>query len=245
MKTIELQDEEGWYIDISENAEKVRYSISGEVYEKLGIIMITSLGSVDFPLFEGLKLNAPNLEMLHFNINSQTNIPFFGDIKFNTPKLNMISLSGVGSLQCFQDINENFNIQMLEELFLFNTGITEIPDFILRMKTINKLTFRHEDISELPDDLFGLENLIQLNFQYCSGIKIIPDHIKKLVNLEHFDLWGASIQYLSPELFLLPKLEFVNFAYTHYIPTKEVLDAFEIFNKRLKKPYYKKPWVNH
>jgi hypothetical protein len=41
MKTIELQDEESWFIEISENAEKVRYSISGEVYEKLEIIVIS------------------------------------------------------------------------------------------------------------------------------------------------------------------------------------------------------------
>jgi hypothetical protein len=245
MKTIELQDEECWSLNILENAENVRYFISDEVYEILEIIIIFSYCSIDFPIFEGLKLNAPNLKMLCFDKRSQTNIPFFGDFKFNTPKLNRISLSGVGSLKWFQDIHQNANTLMLEDVYLDNTGITEIPDFILRMKTINKLTFRHEDISELPDDLFDLENLIQLNFQYCSGIKIIPDHIKKLVNLEHFDLWGASIQYLSPELFLLPKLEFVNFAYTYYIPAKEVVDAFEIFNKRLKKPYDNKPWVNH
>lgn len=156
MKTIELQDEESWFIDISENAEKVRYSISGDVYEKLEEIVIISFCSVDFPLFEGLKLNAPNLKMLGIVEESQTKIPFFEGIKFNIPKLNTIRLVGIGSLKCFQDIHQNSNTLMLEELYLDKTGITEIPDFILRMKTIKRLTFRHEDISELPDDLFAL-----------------------------------------------------------------------------------------
>ncbi len=244
MKTIELEDEEGWNIEIQENAEKIKYLISEKVNSKLGIIQVFAYSSVDFQIVEGIELNAPNLELLCICERSQSNIPVFEGIKFNTPKLKMIYLDGIGSVKCFQSIHENTHNLLLEELSLFYTGITEIPEFILKAMTLTGLSFRGEKITELPDDLFALENLKRLGFHYCTEIKIIPDDIKKLVNLEHLDLWQTNLKYLSPELFLLPKLKSVNFAYTQYSPTKEVLDAYEIFNKKIDKPYNNKPWEN-
>jgi Leucine-rich repeat (LRR) protein len=242
MKTVELQDEDCWHIDIQENTEKCKYAILEKVYEKLQAIMINSNCSVDFQIFEGIELNAPNLELISIEAKLQISVPYFEGIKLNTPKLKMINLDGIGSVKCFQSIHQNTPNLLMEGFALYRTGITEIPEFILKMKTLHGLTFRREKMAELPDELFSLENLVELSFYYCTEITIIPDDIKKLVNLEHFDLWEANLKYLSPELFLLPKLKSVNLAYTQYPPTKEVLDAFEIFNKRLKKPYDNKPW---
>jgi Leucine-rich repeat (LRR) protein len=243
MKTIELADEECWWIDVAENTEKVKYVISEKVYSKLGMIILYSSCSVDFQIFEGIELNAPNLELISIEEQSQSNIPVFEGIKFNTPKLKMISLNGIGSVKCFQNIQENNHFLLPEELSLFYTGIHEIPDFILKAKTLTSLSFRGEKMTELPNALFTLENLQRLGFHYCTGIKIIPDDIKNLINLEHFDLWAANVQYLSPELFLLPKLKSLNFAYTQYSPTKEVLDAYEIFKGKKKDYHHTMPWV--
>ena len=242
MKTIELKDEECWWIDIAENTEKVKYVISENIYEKLEMIMINSSCFVDFSIFEGLNLNAPNLVIISFDAGSQFSIPVFDGIKFNTPKLKMINLRGVGSLKWFKGFQENIHNLLLKELALNNTGITQIPEFILRMKTLHGLTFRNEQISELPEGLFALENLVRLNFQYCTSIITIPDCIKKLVNLEYIDLWAATLQYLSPELFLLPKLYSVNFAYTQYSPTKELLEAYEIYKGKNTIHHNSMPW---
>ena len=110
MKTIELEDEESWVTGIQENSEKVKYVISEKVYSKLGGIIIISYCSVDFQLFQGIELNAPNLEILCVDATSESNISFFEGIKFKTPKLTKMSLNGgIGSLKCFQNIQENTN----------------------------------------------------------------------------------------------------------------------------------------
>ncbi len=239
MKTIQLQDEESWYI---ENTGVVKYVISENSYEKLELIMFCSSYTSDFHVIEGAELNAPNLNTIIIDATSESNTPFFEGIKFKTPKLKTIYLTGIGSVKCFQDIHQNTDNLMLEELGCDSTGITQIPEFILRMKSLESLMFRHEEISELPEDLFTLENLKRFEFPHGTEIKIIPDDIKKLVNLEHFLLWRAKLQYLSPELFLLPKLKYVDFIYTQYSPTKELLDAYEIFKGRNKDYHSTMPW---
>jgi len=206
MKIIELIDEELWMIDVLEKEEKVKYLFSDKVYSNLELICITTDISVDYSFLEGAKLNAPNLRVLYF--------------------------SGEGSKSCFHFFcDPTFFAPSLEEVYLTRTGINELPDFISKIKTLKKLNFREEKLSEIPDIIFTMVTLESLSFEYFWNIKIVSDKIKHLVNLQNFDLWGASIEYLSPELFLLPKIHIINFAYSSYQPTNEVLDAMKIFQK--------------
>jgi len=183
MKTIELNDEQDWFIMLDDENEKTKYVFSDEVYSKLESVLIfdTNGSEIDFPLIEGPLLKAPNLKILGF--------------------------IGKGCNKCIQSLNENgISAPILESISFDSTGITQIPEFLLKINTLSKLSFRNEEISTIPIELFDLINLNELHFQYTSEIRIIPDEIKNLVNLVNFDLWGANLEYLSPELFQLPKI---------------------------------------
>jgi len=206
MKTIELIDEELWMIEVPDNDEKVKYILSDQVYNKLELISINAYSSIDYLFFEGTKLNAPNLKFL--------------------------VISGEGSKSCFQLLyNIVLSSDLIEEIYFYYTRITQIPEFVFKTKALLRVTFRGENITEIPDEIFELVALQQLSFEY-SDIRIIPEKIKELVNLVGFNLWGSRIDYLSPELFLLPKIQNINFAYSSYQPTNEVLDALKIFQKK-------------
>ena len=86
-----------------------------------------------------------------------------------------------------------------------------------------------------------IQSLI-MRFGVWLTINIISDEIKRLINLEIFDIWQVHLKYLSPELFLLPKLSKVNFFLTQYAPTREVLDACEIFKAKNKNHHDSALW---
>jgi hypothetical protein len=217
MKTIELQDEEFWMIEFHEDSEKMKYVFSDKVYSNLEMISIFADSSSNYPCFEGPILNAPNLKYL--------------------------SLSGDCALSCLQIMYQTIlSYPSFQEIHFSSTGITQIPQFLLKTKSLKSLTFRRENLSEIPDDLFKLEHLQKLSFEYFREIKTVPDKIKNLVNLKHFDLWMAQIEYLSPELFLLPQIRHINFAYSEYSPTEEVLEALKKFKSKDLDRF--SPWEN-
>jgi len=220
MKIIELKDEQHWFINLDDENEKIQYVFTDEVYLKLERIAIITANPVDYPLIVGPKLNAPNLKDLDF--------------------------MGEGSEMCFKGLNENgICAPILESIWLHNIGITKIPDFVLKFKSLKRLSIQNEKLTELPDELFNLINLQYLSVDYTRNhiIRKIPDGIKNLINLEKFVLESNQIEYLSPELFLLPKIQNINFAYSSYQPTNEVLDALKIFQK--KESNYFTKWSNY
>jgi hypothetical protein len=134
---------------------------------------------------------------------------------------------------CIQSLNRNgFSAPTIEAIGFEDTGITQIPEFILKFKTIRDIHFRHENVQEMPAALFGMISLKTLRFQYGSQIPIIPDAIKSLVNLEYFDFWGATVQYLSSELFRLPRIKYINFTDSSYNPSREVEEAVGEFKMK-------------
>jgi len=204
VKTIELKNQQDWFIIHDNENEKTRYIFSDEIYSNLESIIIVANFSLDYPLLQGSLLNAPNLKLLGFRDE--------------------------GCKKCIQNLNENgFLAPLIETIGFENIGITQIPEFIFKLKTIKDIHFRQEKLEELPSGLFDLTNLKTLRFQFGSQIPIIPDAIKNLVNLEEFDFWGATVDYLSPELFRLPKINYINFTESRYKPTEDVLDAVKEF----------------
>ncbi|MEI7981573.1 MAG: hypothetical protein WCI71_07950, partial [Bacteroidota bacterium] len=190
-----------------EETEKIKYIFTDKVYSNLEHLSIVS-SLIDICLdFEGTKLNVPNLKHL--------------------------DLEGIASLQYFQNMNDNFIFApKLKEVYLIDTEVTQLPAFIKNTKSLRSLQFRHGNLLEISNEIFEMEKLQKLSFEYCKKIRIVPDTIRKLINLVHFDLWEASIEYLSPELFLLPNIRSINLTYSEYTPTREVLDALKIFKDK-------------
>jgi hypothetical protein len=200
MKAIELKNQQDWFlIDDNEN-EKTQYVFTDEIYSELETIIVAADFALDYPLLLGPHLYAPNLKILGFR--------------------------GQGCKICIHRLNiHGFSAPNIETIGFEDIGITQIPEFILKFKTIRDIHFRHEKVQEMPAALFGLICLQTLRFQYGSQIPVIPDAIKSLVNLEYFDFWGATIHYLSPDLFRLPRIKYINFTDTSYNPSREVEEA--------------------
>ncbi|MEI7661766.1 MAG: hypothetical protein WCK34_06205 [Bacteroidota bacterium] len=233
MRTIELQNEEFWWIEIPEETENISYSFTDRIYTELEGIWIDAGHSADSSFFSGRELNAPNLQLISITVRSANIYHFLQGITLNAPKLKYIQLSGEGAIKCFRRMTENINpAPVLEGISLIDTGITEIPDFILNTGTLTSLNFRNEKLTGIPASLFNLVNLEHLRFEYCTDIRVIPDEIRNLVNLGFFGLWGASLAYLSPELFRLPRLTGVDMVSTHYEPDEEMLNAVGKFMER-------------
>lgn len=202
MKTIELKNEKSWEIIIDDPTEKTKYIFSDIVYTELETILVIDMtnSNLDYLLLEGPHLNAPNLKELHF--------------------------FGQGCSKCVQGLNENgISAPILESISFDSTGITQIPEFIFKLKLLKQLTIRCEKLSEIPDEIFNLVSLEILSFQHFHSIRVIQDKIKELINLRNFELCGSTIEYVSPELFLLPKIKDVSFAYSSFTSTGELFEA--------------------
>lgn len=217
MKTIELKNQQDWFLIQDDENERIQYVFTDEIYSKLESIIVESDFALDYPLLEGPCLNAPNLKLLGFR--------------------------GKGCKMCIQSLNRNgFSAPTIETIGFEGIGITRIPDFIFGFKSIRDIHFRHEKLHEMPAGLFGLINLQTLRFQYGSQIPVIPDEIKNLVNLEYFDFWGSTVKYLSPEIFRLPLIKYLNFTDSGYNPSKEVVDSMMEFKMKNSAVFY--GWQN-
>jgi len=121
-------------------------------------------------------------------------------------------------------------LKNLEYLGLHGT-ITEIPESIKELKNLLKLDLSYNDISKLPDDMSVLENIVYLDLT-INEIVEIPETIKQLNNLETFKI---SSKYGSSTLNEIPE----NLKYL------ENLKELEITNENIKEiPDYIKEFKN-
>ena len=203
MKTIELKDEEGWILGFERTEEQIKYLITQDEYPKMEEFFISKVYDIDLPEFEGDVLQLPNVRVL--------------------------GLDGKDALNYYLGLAERFGLEHnLEEIYFKDTGMQQIPEFVLRAKGLKKLTLRNEDISRVPDRIYDLNELEGLHFQYTKNIKVLSDEIRNHQKLKRLDLWQSRIEYLSPELFLLPKIERISLEFSIYRPTREVMKAIEI-----------------
>lgn len=216
MESIELANEEILMIGINDEMKPCTYIFHEKDYSDVEALVI-------------------NTNLIDFNIIIEGPVLYM-------PKLKSISIDGAKALDIFKLVYDKLDtIPEICNLYFDGTGMVKPPEFIWDAIHLTNLEFRHEDIKEIPNQLFELINLRSLTFAYCVNITAVPDSIKKLVNLVHFDLWGAKIAYLSHELFLLPNITWINFAYSSYIPTIEVRKALDIF-KENKKSLFTSRW---
>ena len=212
MKTIELANEEALMLGFNDEMNPCTYVFHEIDYSDVEWLVITT-SSIDFNII----IEAPVLHM---------------------PKLKSISINGAKALDVFKLVYDKLDtIPEIDYMYFDRTGMLKPPEFIWDSRYLTKLEFRHEDIQEIPNQLFELINLQWLTFAYCVNITTVPDSIKKLVNLVAFNLWSAKITFLSHELFLLPNITSINFAYSSYIPTVEVRKALDIFKENKKSQF--------
>lgn len=207
--SILLKNEEAWLIDGLEQDCVTHLTFESDVNDKVELLYI-SIPENSFIEIDQ-PIDAPNLNMLM--IEGQASQPFIDDFK--------------GYFREFPD---------LRSIAMVSTLIPKIPDLILQSKNLESLSFRHENLDKIPEELFGLNKLQTLAFEYAQKIKCIPDDIKKLINLEAFILWASNLEYISPELFRLPKLRRANFTYCKYTPSHETETALQNWLSREDKP---------
>jgi Leucine-rich repeat (LRR) protein len=129
----------------------------------------------------------------------------------------------------FKSLDEAF--VMPDSVFILDlsfANLKELPKEINRFKNLEELDISGNQISILPSELFGLENLkfLRLGFQSCDGyvgnpITVLTEEILNLKKLTRLDLTGCSIELLPEFLFKLENLNGLNIAGTKItsIPT--------------------------
>ena len=159
---------------------------------------------------------------------------FLGEV-LDLPNLQALYLNGPRLLPQAEKFLRRCRNPNLRELAFAGCGLTQIPEWVMDHKELEKLLFCHEPITTLPPELFDLVNLKSLDFQHIP-LTSLPDDIRKLVRLERFDLWTVDsdleLDYLSPELFRLPNLQTANLAWSRFKSTPELAQAMESFATR-------------
>jgi hypothetical protein len=207
-KTITLENEEAWLIEGFEKNTTTLLQFGAEVNDRVELLYLSVNEGEQFEFAS--KINAPNLKLLVIRGNGTRNfIEHFNDLFTSSPDL----------------IEVNFD----------STGISTVPQFILGQSNLERLTFRNEKFTEIPQELFQPGCLKWLSFEYAEGITRVPDEICKMKNLQTFNLWAAKLDYVSPELFNLPELSRINFAYCSYTPTQETNAALQQWLGRVDK----------
>ncbi|NTW23598.1 MAG: hypothetical protein HGA37_02770 [Lentimicrobium sp.] len=192
--------------EFEETCEKINYLLSDKVLSNMNYLMVLT-------------------DLFEFDIEFESDTLL-------VPKLIELSLVGSKSLQFFQKLNTRFlSPPPIETIYADNIVIEDYPEFLKNL-SLKSLGFRHCYFNEILNEIFDMTTLQTLKFNYAKKIKRIPDDIQKLTSLVKFELWESRIEYMSPELFLLPEIKEISFAFSSYTPTKEVLNALEIYKSK-------------
>lgn len=115
-------------------------------------------------------------------------------------KLERLSLVG------FPEVNASLisNFKRLKSLTIEADKITEVPSSVGQLNELERLNLRGP-IRELPDNIYNLSNLKELDLGATNINKISP-RIKDLKNLEILYIGFTSIRQIPKEIFELPKL---------------------------------------
>lgn len=96
-----------------------------------------------------------------------------------------------------------------DEYDRFNFRVVKIPKSIKYFNEITNVNLSHNTITEIPDELCMLKNLVNLNIKY-NKISTIPSSIKNLENLKKLDISHNEIEEIPEELYLMKSLEVLN-----------------------------------
>ncbi|KAF2545259.1 hypothetical protein F2Q70_00023379 [Brassica cretica] len=119
-------------------------------------------------------------------------------LKLDNNLLKQIPLDGFQAVSGLQIVDLSGNPASL--------GIREHPKFS-HMPQLHELYLSRVQLSEVPEDILNLSNLLILDLSQ-NLLQSIPKDIKKMTSLKHLDISNNNISSLPPELGLLePTLE--------------------------------------
>lgn len=94
----------------------------------------------------------------------------------------------------------------LKHLFLAECGLTELPDAIGNISTLERLRLSNNKITALPETMIQLTNL-KILFLHKNKLTEFPTLLQDLPNLSHIDLSQNPLHTLPSTLEASPKLE--------------------------------------
>lgn len=97
------------------------------------------------------------------------------------------------------------NLSSLEDLDLSENELTNLPDALGRISTLRRLFLGKNSITELPEHLFQLQNLVFLDLS-SNNISDIPDAIQGLRAVREIDLRNNQISTMSEKIGKLKNL---------------------------------------
>lgn len=106
-------------------------------------------------------------------------------------------------------LGRDYDIETTNKLSLDNLGLSEIPDGIGELKNLVYLDLSFNFIKTIPIEIFNLEKLETLDLE-DNMIEIIPPDIGNLKKLKYLDLDDNSIDYLPPEIGELGNLVYLH-----------------------------------
>lgn len=90
---------------------------------------------------------------------------------------------------------ERRNINRIQNLFIYNLGISQLPSEIGQCKNLTYLNLKGNRLTNLPDSLCDLENLCQLDATH-NKIKKLPNGMERLTALVTLNLQNNRLKSL-------------------------------------------------
>lgn len=120
--------------------------------------------------------------------------------------LNDLNLYNVGLTSLPKGIKRLKHVKVLD---LYYNKLTSLPPQLGRMKRLEQLALSYNDLSELPPTLTRLRHLEKL-YAHHNRISQLPNGFEKLTNLRVLDLSNNWITIVPPTVASLPALEDLN-----------------------------------
>ena len=137
-----------------------------------------------------------NLKVLNLRNNKLKYIPPWITSLKNLRSLNLMVNSNIRKIPDYIG-----DLESLEELILWNTGIDEFPKAIKNLKNLKRLEISNNYIREIPEFIGELVSLVELSCDPSTGVDekvIIPDSILKCRSLRSLRLGWRTIEDPSP-----------------------------------------------
>jgi Leucine-rich repeat (LRR) protein len=115
------------------------------------------------------------------------------------------------------DVNDVVELSREGRVILLNlnkrgiagVGLTTFPPEILRLTALKGLFLKGNALNEIPGDISGLSELIELNLADNIALGSLPPGIGGLKNLKKLDIRYCGLTDLPPEIGNLKKLEYL------------------------------------
>lgn len=105
-----------------------------------------------------------------------------------------------------------FKLNKLEDLFLNDNYLTELPKDIQTLQKLERLILSRNKLINIPDEIGHLYDLRKLSFAE-NKIQTLPEHFYELTNLKLLYLHNNDIHKIDPKIKKLSKLEGITLDY--------------------------------